>query len=185
MKRTFIAIDIEPAHKMKEDYKMIRYRLRTEKINWVLDHQLHITLNFLGDTDEQIIPQIQQNLQGIASREKIFNIKLRSLGVFKSLRDPRVIWIGCDKCTELESMKKEIDRCLALFGFESESREFSPHLTLGRIKGMHQQNQLSQLIALYKDVVIQEQTIDKIILYESKLSAAGPEYIKIQDFYLK
>jgi 2'-5' RNA ligase len=185
MKRTFIAIDIEPTPKFKEDYDMIRYRLRTEKINWVSDHQLHITLNFLGDTDEKMLPQIGQSIQRITSEGKIFKLILRSLGIFKSLREPRVIWIGCDKCSELEQMKKEVDRCLAGFGFESERREFSPHLTLGRIKGMYQQNQLSQLIALYKEVVMQEQFVDKIILYESKLSVTGPEHLKIQEFFLK
>jgi 2'-5' RNA ligase len=185
MKRTFIAIDIVPSPRLIEDYDLVRYRLRTERINWVPAGQLHITLNFLGDTDEESLLQIGQTIERTVNTKTNFELTLRSLGVFRSLREPRVIWIGCDKCPGIEHIKKELDHSLTIFGFEPEDRDYSPHLTLGRVKEMRQQNQLSQLITLYKEVAFQKQIVDKITMYESKLTPAGPEYLPLYVFLLK
>jgi|WetSurSiteA1Bulk_404760.scaffolds.fasta_scaffold00196_12 RNA 2',3'-cyclic 3'-phosphodiesterase len=185
MKRIFIAIDIVPSPKLKEDYELVRYRMRLERINWVQVDNLHITLNFLGDTEEEMLPDIMDRLQDIANGKQPFGLTLRSFGVFSSLRDPRVIWIGCDPCPELVQIKKELDYCLSGFGFVPENRAFSPHLTLGRVKAIRQQNQLAQLISLYKEVVFQKQPVDRIVMYESKLTPEGAAYIPLQVSFLK
>jgi 2'-5' RNA ligase len=185
MKRTFIAIDIIPSAKLKEDYELVRHRLRLERISWVPDKNLHITLNFLGDTAEELLADIAQSIENIVKGYTSFNLSLRSFGVFKNLHDPRVIWIGCDPCSEIEQIKKELDNRLTSLGFEPEGREFSPHLTLGRVKNIHQQNQLAQLITMHKDTFFQSQKVDKIIFYESKLMTAGPIYLPIGEFFLK
>jgi 2'-5' RNA ligase len=184
MKRTFIAANILPASKLKEDYELVRYRLRLERINWVPVNNLHITLNFLGDTEEELLADILQSMENIVKGKTGFELTLRSFGVFKNLWEPRVIWIGCDPCPALELIKKELDRSLSGFGFEPENRPFSPHLTLGRVRKIRQQNQLSQLITLFKEVEIQKQMVDKITLYESKLTPEGAEYVPIQVFSL-
>jgi len=184
MKRTFIAADILPTSKLKKDYDLVRYRLRLERINWVPVNNLHITLNFLGDTEEELLADIVRSIENIVRGKTGFELTLRSFGVFKNLREPRVIWIGCDPCPVLGMIKKELDGCLSGFGFEPENRAFSPHLTLGRVREIRQQNQLSQLITLYKEVEIQKQMVDKITLYESKLTPAGTEYMPIQVFPL-
>ena len=184
MKRTFIAIDIAASEKLKESYDRIRHCLRYEKINWVAVDQLHITLNFLGDTEEEKLPEMVQGIGRILSGQPSFEIVLRSLGVFRSLRDPRVIWIGCDPGVSLPEIKQGLDTVLSGLGFKQENREFSPHLTIGRIKGMRQQNQLSQLISSLIDVTFQKQVIDHVVLYESKLMPDGPVYTAIQHFPL-
>jgi 2'-5' RNA ligase len=184
MKRTFIALDITPAPKLIEDYEVIRHRLRLERINWVQVDNLHITLNFLGDTDDNLLPDIFECIKNVTNKNNCFELTFRSLGVFRNLRDPRVIWIGCDKSADLEQIKIVLDTGVHHIGIEPEGRDFSPHLTLGRVKEIRQQNQLAQLIALHKDTVFQKQTIDKITLYESKLSPSGPEYIPLKVFPL-
>jgi 2'-5' RNA ligase len=185
MKRTFIAIDIVPSSKLKEVYDLVRYRLRLERINWSPVNNLHVTLNFLGDSEEELLPEIAQGIKDIVYNQACFELTLSSFGVFKNLRDPRVIWIGCDRCPEMKQIKKKLDYSLSGFGFEPETREFSPHLTLGRMKEIRQQNQLAQLITLYKDVIIQKQIADKITFYESKLTPAGAEYVSLYTLSLK
>jgi 2'-5' RNA ligase len=185
MKRTFIAIEIIPSAKLKEDYELVRHRLRLERISWVPDKNLHITLNFLGDTAEELLADIAQCIENITKRSTSFYLSLHSFGVFRNLHDPRVIWIGCDPCPEVEQIKKELDNTLAILGFEPENRTFSPHITLGRVKIIHQQNQLAQLITMHKDTFFQSQKVDKIILYESKPTATGATYLLIEEFFLK
>lgn len=179
MKRTFIAIDIEAGPKLIEDFEMVRYRLRLERINWVPIGNLHLTLYFLGDTEEELLSDIPQVIGNIANKIDYFELTLRSFGVFKNLRDPRVLWFGIDHCDLLYQIKKELDLGLSDFGFIPETRPFSPHLTLGRVKVIRQQNQLVQLITLFKEIVIQNQLVTKLTFYESKLSPDGPIYIPL------
>jgi RNA 2',3'-cyclic 3'-phosphodiesterase len=185
MKRTFLAVDIKPTEKLKEDFGLMRYRLRLERINWVSEGSLHITTNFLGDTEEDLLPLMIKNLEESLTLMPAFELLIRSFGVFRNLHDPRVIWLGCDPCPALQQIKNKLDQILSGMGFKPESRDFSPHLTLGRVKNLRQINQLSQLITLYKDSVIQKQWIDHVILYESRLTPAGPEYIPIKNFLLQ
>jgi 2'-5' RNA ligase len=182
MKRIFIAIDIIASPQLKEAFELIQYRMRLERINWVPAGNLHITLNFQGDTEENLLNEITAGIEEIAVKQTSFELVLHSFGVYKSLKEPRVLWVGCDPCPALNQLKMELDVSLGDLGFQSDNRPFSPHLTLGRVKEIRQQNQLVQLITLYKGVVFQKQTIHKIALYESKLSPAGPEYIVIGEF---
>lgn len=184
MKRTFIAVEIAASDKLKQDFELIRYRLRLERVNWVHIENLHITLNFLGDTIEESLPEIIRSVESITNKYAPVDMVLRSFGVFKNLREPRVIWIGCTSNPELGQVKKELDQCLSSFGFEPDTREFSPHLTLGRVKEIRQLNQLAQLITLFREVEFQRQRIDKLVLFESVLKPEGPEYIPIRVFPL-
>lgn len=184
MKRTFLAVDIRPNEKLKKDFELIRYRLRLERINWVSAENLHITTNFLGDTDEELIPVMVKSIEKSLTLLPAFELVIRSFGVFRNLHDPRVIWLGCDPCPVLQQIKSELDLILSDLGFKPEERDFSPHLTLGRVKNLRQVNQLSQLIVQFKEAIIQKSWIDQVIFYESRLTPAGPEYTKIKDFTL-
>jgi len=185
MKRTFIAFNINPSETVKETYEILRQRLRTERINWIDPGKLHITVKFLGDTEEDSLPAITDTLSQIIAPYKPFRINLHGLGVFRNIHDPHVIWMGCRIEDPMISLKAEIEESLGNFGFEPEKRGFSPHLTLGRIKMMRQTNQLSELIAIYKDQQFQELLIDELIFYESKLTSAGSVYTPIEVFRLK
>ncbi|HJZ39301.1 MAG TPA: RNA 2',3'-cyclic phosphodiesterase [Bacteroidales bacterium] len=184
MKRLFIAVDIKPGDRLKEAIELVRKRLRKERIKWVDPDQMHLTLSFLGDTPEEVIPQLVNGLQKPMAGHIAFNLILETLGVFKSVHDPHVIWIGCRESAPFQQIKKEIDKSLPEYGFEPENRVFSPHLTLGRIKQLRQQNQLIQLITLNKDVIFQQQRIEYIVLYESRLNPEGPGYIPLHRFPL-
>jgi 2'-5' RNA ligase len=181
MKRTFIAIDIIPSSTLTEAYELIRYRMRLERINWVPVGNLHITLSFLGDTAEDGIPEITRAMQLAVKDRSAFNLTLHSLGIFKNLNDPRVLWLGCDYDETMVLIKKELDAQLEPLGFKGEKRTFAPHLTLGRIKSLRQQNQLIQLITQFKDTVFQTQKISSIVFYESRLTSSGPDYIPLQE----
>jgi 2'-5' RNA ligase len=169
---------------LKEAYELIRYRMRLEKINWVETSNMHITLSFLGDTNENLIPGIIKAIRNTADQFQPFELVLKSFGVFKNLHDPRVLWFGCDAPEMFSRIKKMLDDHLLPLGFDPENRHFAPHLTLGRVKDLRQLNQLGQLITLYKDAVIQKQQIDRIVYYESRLTTQGAVYVPIRTFQL-
>jgi RNA 2',3'-cyclic 3'-phosphodiesterase len=184
MKRTFIAADILPDPGLKEIIEQIHYRLRYEKINWAQTDLMHITLNFLGDTEDNLLPGIINSIESITDGFDPFDLVLKSIGIFKNIRDPRVLWIGCEKSTAIENLKNKIDTIMKILGFDVEKRMFSPHATLGRIKALRQVNQLNQIITQYMDTIFQNHKIDHVVFYESILKPEGAEYIPLRKFYL-
>jgi 2'-5' RNA ligase len=155
-----------------------------EKINWVRKDQMHLTLAFLGDTEENTIPGIVSGIETVMKAHHSFTLSLSGLGIFRNIHDPRVIWTGCEAVKEFRDVKRETDTVLSELGFETDERPFSPHLTLGRIKLTRHPNHLAQLIGMYTDTLFQTDTIRKIILYESRLTTDGPEYSAVHTFIL-
>jgi len=184
MKRTFIAFDIIPSTETQAAYQNIRHKLHPNNINWVPDNNFHITINFLGDTPDEILPGLFESMRSVISDFSPFHVKLSGTGIFGNLRDPRVLWIGCRFDPVLDQIRVRFDSMLEIIGFRSESRTFSPHLTLGRIKLIRQINPFTEVLEEYKNVEFQQQTIKEIILYESRLLPSGAVYTPLHVFEL-
>ena len=179
MKRTFIAVRILPGEKIKEILDYFKEILADENIKWVDPAIMHITFTFLGDTDEKIIPSVIDIIKQTAIKSPPFELVFKGTGIFKNLHDPRVIWIGTETNPVMQHIKAELDDGLSRFGFEKETREFRPHLTLGRIKWIKNRSVLEEVIKRFKDQDIQKELIREVIFYESILKPAGPEYHSI------
>ena len=184
MKRTFIATKISPGHKLLNTYRYIQKELENEKIKWVDSQQFHITLFFLGDTDEEQIPYIRSNLRELLTPFSAFNIHLSGLGVFKNINKPRVLWTGIHQFERMKELKIQIDRQMEVLGFTPEKREFKPHLTLARIKWLDNKKKLENLLNQYKNENFHEVTINEIIYFESILKPQGPVYNPIEKYTL-
>src|SRR4030043_2071540 len=179
MKRTFIAIDIPSSPKIKECLNILSSGLAREKIKWVADDNLHLTLKFLGDTEEKAITGIETKLAQITQDLPTFSITIKNIGIFKNMRDPRIIWLGIEADRELEELKTLVENQIAPLGFPPEERKFSPHLTLGRIKYLRNKNILQQIMDSYQGQILQQFIVPEVILYESILRKEGPEYIAL------
>ena len=164
---------------MREILSNFKQMLLQEKIRWVDPEIMHITITFLGDTDEKIIAPVSEIVKQTALKYPPFELIFRGTGIFKNLRDPRVIWIGTEINPVMQSLKESLDNELSGFGFEKETREFRPHLTLGRIKWIKNRSSLEEAINLNSDQEVQKELIGELIYYESILKPEGPEYLPI------
>jgi len=182
MKRTFIAFDIEPSETVREVYETVRKKLRNERINWIDPGNLHITLKFLGDTSEESIPSIIKAISKVIENYTPLRVILKGLGVFRNIHDPHVFWMGCKIEDDLLNLKQELEVSLNSFGYETEKRAFSPHLTLGRIKLLRQTNHLSEILASYRESVFQEFYLKEIVYYQSRLTSSGSVYTSLGKF---
>ncbi len=184
MKRTFIAIEIPLSNQTVDFINNIKSDLKDEKIRWVASNNMHITLFFLGDTNENEIGSICTKLSGALKDIDSFELICKGLGIFRSVYNPKALWLGFDKSGMLNSLKVEIGKVISDFGFTIEERKFKPHLTLGRMKYIKDRNNLKLLLEKYKDTYIQKFQISEIIFYESQLTTVGPIYKIIQKFSL-
>lgn len=136
---------------------------------------LHLTLRFLGDTEEARIPQIEDAVRRTAPSQPPFRLTLQGLGAFPRAARPTVIWAGIvppEPCLRLE---RELTRRLTTLGFEPETRAYRPHLTLARVKGRAPHG-LPEFIDAHSETILAAISVTEISLIESTLTPSGPLY---------
>ena len=185
MRRTFIAVKIPAEVKLKELLESLRMDLREDRIRWVDPEILHITLSFIGDTSDEQVNYISEQLEEIGSGYSSMELHFKELGVFRNIRKPRVFWIGMERNELLENLQGEIEVMLRDYGINHDDKPFSPHLTIARIKRIDDNDNLKYWLKKYRGKTIQKTKIGEVIYYESRLTSDGPIYNSIKKFPLK
>jgi len=176
MQRVFIAVNVHPESELLRMFSSLRAQLGAEKIKWVDPENIHLTLAFLGDTEEKKIKIIAGILKERCNGFQEFEFVLAGAGVFKNYSDPRVIWAGIELSEKLMMLNNIITEGLREYGFVVEDRPFNPHLTLGRIKSLRDTENLKSALEKYRDVVFQRVEVNEVTFYESILMKTGPIY---------
>jgi 2'-5' RNA ligase len=185
MKRLFAAIKINPEKAFFDQLHLLEAKLRNEKIKWVEDHNIHITLKFFGETEENKIPEINRVLQSVADKTKSFELSLQKLGIFGSSYNPKVIWAGIHPYNDLVDIMKGLQNELKSLGYEPDRQNLIPHLTLGRIKSLADKSFFQRTIDEFKELTSLPMRVVSFHLYESILKKEGPVYIVLQTFFLQ
>ncbi len=174
--RTFIAVRVEPNQAAEEMLSEIRTSLCDETIVWNRTANFHVTLLFIGDTfPEQIVP-VQQALDRIAKQSKPFDFTVSGLGVFRTIHRPRVLWMGVNNSIDLMNLKQVVDEELCAVLKPGSREMFKPHLTIGRMRRIDDQKNLSELIGKYEEFVFLRVKVEEILFYESITTPDGPVY---------
>jgi RNA 2',3'-cyclic 3'-phosphodiesterase len=180
MKRLFIAIKALPDPAFVARFRMLRAALPPRSIKWVEEHNIHITLKFLGETEENKIPGINRVLASVAGRQPAFELSLSGTGIFGSAYNPKVIWAGIQPYETLVSLMKTVHEEMEPVGFPRDRQNLVPHLTLGRIKFVEDKGRFQNVISLYKNLTSEPWKVEAILLIESILKKEGPEYHVLQ-----
>jgi len=180
-----VYIKINPDPEFLDAFARLRQTLSHEKIKWVEEKNIHITVKFLGETEERLIPDISHVLKNLATSISVFTFRLEGLGVFGSSYNPRVVWTRIEPYDKLATLLKRAREEFESFGFQAGRQNLVPHLTLGRIKFLHDKLLFQKTVDASKDLSSQPLSADSLILYESILRPKGPEYFTIEMFPLK
>jgi RNA 2',3'-cyclic 3'-phosphodiesterase len=184
MKRLFIAVRTTPDNNFTKLYSSLRNELEGESIKWIKPENIHLTLVFLGDTDETRIPGIEKILKSVCNRTQNFEISLKGFGVFKNVSDPRVAWAGTYHSDKLATLQELIAEALKEGEFKIEDRPFSPHVTIGRIKSIKDHDRFKMIMLKYHITDIQRVSVREVILFESILKQEGAVYKQVSAFSL-
>jgi RNA 2',3'-cyclic 3'-phosphodiesterase len=176
MKRIFIAIKVDPDETLVNLVSSIKSGLINEGIKWTNLDNIHITLAFLGDTEENMINILRSRLKDKCEGSGRFELILQGTGLFKNYHDPRVIWAGIEMSEKLTHLNAFIIDAIREAGVTIEERPFKPHLTLGRIKFINDKLALKEILEKYQKLEIQKVPVNEVILYESILLKTGPVY---------
>jgi len=182
MRRLFIAIPTsDEVHRLINKISMDLSVLKNN-VRLVKPENAHITLKFLGETEENRIPGIAEAIHSVSSNIEPFDFQFENTGVFLNKNKPRVLWIGILQGIEqIRQLSFLIDDMLFKTGIPKEEKIFTAHLTIGRNKYDKEKiDGLNDFLA-YSFTPIR-QIADRLILFESELTPRGPVYTQIESF---
>lgn len=137
----------------------------------------HVTLKFLGPTDESQISALTQELTRIATIQSPVPVDLTGVGAFPHESRPHAVFVALTRgVDELRVLMADIDRACATLGFEIETRPRVPHVTLARVEGARPRGALQTWITEQRDVPLGSFVVRELVLFESELRPEGSIY---------
>ena len=188
--RSFIAIELP--NELKLGLTRLEKQLKSDKqpwVKWVNPDGIHLTLKFLGNIAVDRIGEITRAMEEAARGILPFHLAVKDLGVFPNLKRVQVAWVGISgEIDKLGQLHKRIETNLTPLGFAPESRAFTPHLTLARLRNqasLDERQRFGQLIANTKFEAAYTIEVDAISLMRSQLTREGAIYSRISSVELK
>lgn len=174
--RLFIAIELADAVKGKLSEAIGRFKSVAPTVKWCEPHQLHLTMAFLGEVSPAFLPHLKSALENFCATGRPFDISVYGLGYFGTKRAPRSVWAGVTPTPELMEAQERVVKELLRFGLKEMTRDFRPHVTLGRIRDAGRQDEL--ITAMQEEVTIDfgQWQAGGLTLFESTLTPKGSRY---------
>lgn len=173
--RIFIAIDLNKGTKDAIFSEERKLKNNISGVKWVEYENLHITLKFLGEVDEEKIKYVKDALIKVSSNFNDFEINGGYLGAFPSPDRARVLFFNIEEGKEhLYRIFDKLEKRLSQIGFEKDQRPYHPHITIGRVKRRYIN------VKGYTQRHVQfRQSAGGITLFKSTLTPSGPIYTKL------
>lgn len=177
MTRLFIALEL--SDDAKNELLRIQKKLSTglAKITWVYKKNMHLTLKFIGEVEEDKIQLIVGKLEKI--KFKKINLCIGKMGFFPEIGIPNVIWVSVNPEKEVIALQRVIDE--ELLDLFSSEQKFQAHLTIGRVKTVKKKDEFMKIAKAVevKQVCFE---VSGFTLYKSTLERSGRVYGIIKKF---
>lgn len=175
--RSFIAVKIDETVKLKLGDLLSEFQKNKSDVKWVKQANFHLTLIFLGDILPETVDPLKNALQKAVSSLQPFKIEIKGVGTFGNPKHPRVIWAGAEPINQIQQLynvvKTELTTTLQL---AIEEREYTPHITIGRIRSTRGLKPLIDTVESHKSHFWGTSIVDSIVLMKSILHPTGPIY---------
>jgi len=179
--RCFIAIELDEGIRGElgrlQDRLRRRLQLNDKAVKWVRPENVHLTLKFLGDVEDRLVPDICSVVSEAAGEIAPFTFEVADCGCFPRNGAARVLWVGVKQGREdLLQLQEMVELYLADIGFPPEERRFSAHLTLGRIKNAEAGRLVHNVVAEVEPIRLGCRDVSEITVFQSELTQSGPIY---------
>ena len=187
--RVFIAIDIND--QIRNGIGNLQQKLSAEAdikksdVKWVRPESIHLTLKFLGEIKDAQCVEVCNITEEVVANHKNFELDIESVGCFGG-KSPRVLWVGMGAgSNQLRELAKNLDEKFTSAGWPEETRDFTGHLTVCRIRNSRAGVKLAKLAQNYEDAKLGDISVDSITVYQSQLKPAGAIYTVLGKYNLK
>ncbi|HJQ71651.1 MAG TPA: RNA 2',3'-cyclic phosphodiesterase [Blastocatellia bacterium] len=174
--RTFICIEIPES--VKERIAELQRHLRQidSRVSWTKPSNIHLTIKFLGDVMPSRLDRVRQATERSVISITPFEIEVGGAGCFPSPRSPRVLWVGLAAIPDpLKQLHEKLEAELFREGFPRESKRFSPHLTIGRVRDPRNGSRLAEELQA-RGFEREKFQAREIIVMKSELNPSGSVY---------
>jgi 2'-5' RNA ligase len=182
--RAFLAIEIKPYIKENiiETQDIIK-ESNSSNIKFVEEENIHLTLKFFGEINEETLNEISNIVEGVTAKYDKYNLKIVNVGAFPNIYNPRVIWTGVKDKKVTSQLIEELDAEFSKIGFKKE-KNIVPHITIGRVKSIDNKSKLTSTLKELKKRYHGKMEVNSICIKSSKLTPNGPIYNTVKKFNL-
>ena len=174
--RTFIAVELSTGVKHRAGELIKKLKPTGADVKWLPPEQMHLTLKFLGEISRDDIIPLCRLTQEVAARFQPFDLTFRGTGAFPHTDHPRTLWIGVEEgLEEIRTLQKELEQVLYdELGFSKERRQFTPHLTFGRVhKATPEMNDVMEANSDFEGDCSE---VDELVVFASYRERDGQRY---------
>lgn len=175
--RVFVALPIPKA----TIEKISELQVPLEGVRWQKVSQMHLTLRFIGEADDELIEELKAGFSNIDAPP--FKLEFTGLGHFPRRGKPKVLWVGVEKSEELMQLKNKIDPVCDQANLDPEDREYKPHITLGKNKYGNKEDILRYLDR-YGEIEFEPVEVNYFTLYSSTLTPDGAIHDPLEEYKL-
>ena len=178
--RTFIAVAIDKAIRDRAVVLQEALGRAGADVKWVEPVNMHVTLLFLGEVDDRDVPAVCRAVADCCHQHAPFTMSVETVGCFGNPRRPRTVWIGVGQGTqEVVALHDALEETLLELGcYRREDRQFTPHITLGRVKRAEggPLDALAALLAKKAEWQGGQVRVREVLVMSSELRSDGPTY---------
>lgn len=175
--RLFVAINLPPETRDAIYADTAPLRAATTAVKWVAAPLLHVTLKFLGERSDVLLPDLENIIRIVTARQPALELRTTQFGAFPNFGRARVVWVGMTGETELRVLAHDLDQMFEGLGIPRETRVFRAHLTLGRLKGdMGPDESRAVAAAAARPREAHSFAVRTVDLMQSELGSGGPRY---------
>jgi len=169
--RAFVALRIPEAVIAALGAAQAVLKPKIENVSWTRPEAMHLTVHFFGNIRSADLEEIRLALAAAVKPFRPFDIALRGVGTFGN----RVIWAGMEgDCAVLKQLASAVRQAVSAFGEKQEERDFSAHVTLGRLRLPHRG--VSAFLRAVGEKPFGSWRVDDVELIRSELSPQGAKY---------
>ena len=183
--RAFVAADLLP-EVVNELARVVSALAgaRVRGLRPVRPEGVHLTLKFLGSVPQSEVPAVTSAISSVVKQHRPFTLHIGGFGAYPGDHSPRVLWAGVSGTEALLRLRADIEESLTSLGFAADSRRWSPHLTLARIRdGTSKRDRRLAWDALVSlEPVARTTKVSSVSLVASRLTPKGAVYSTIETF---
>jgi len=139
---------------------------------WVPIENMHLTLRFIGEVDHAVARDIDDVLAEI--RAPSFPLALKGVGEF-GRKEARSLWAGVSDGQALQHLAAKVESALQRMGLPAETRKYSPHLTLARLKDVAI-GEIQTFLTAHALFQSEPFEVKAFTLFSSQKTASGSRY---------
>ena len=175
--RVFLAIPLP--RQLKASIRVLQRQLQMQipDARWIPPERLHLTLHFFGEIGQETLEKIKVSVLSVKGCKRSFTVGVKGLGAFPDRDRPRILWLDLEPKGQLKQLHQDCSKALHSAGVATESRPYSPHLTIGRLR--QHKTEVAELCRSFGQQRIGQLPINTLVLFKSRLRPGGAEHIPL------